>query len=158
MLANHWSLMSLHDIVSLFFHIAFCHQIDLAADRIQCQNLKVNSKQIGKEEKKEELQKITASLIMLFTLPQSVLFFSQAPQCCSLNLIGTEGATDRPWTPLATIACLLVHQLAYQLTTCRAARGWRSWAAWGHGCPSQTSITTNLMVDWWWAFPWTPCM
>jgi len=71
----HWSLMSLHDIVSLFFHIAFCHQIDLAADRIQCQNLKVNSTQIGKEEKKEELQKITANLIMLFTLPQSVLFF-----------------------------------------------------------------------------------
>jgi len=34
----------------------FAIGLDLAVDKIQCQNLKINSKQIGKEEKREEIE------------------------------------------------------------------------------------------------------
>jgi len=52
-------MTSPHDSSILHFAIG----LDLAVDRLQCQNLKINSKQIEKEEKKEVVQKIIASLI-----------------------------------------------------------------------------------------------
>ena len=49
-------MTSPHDSSILHFAIG----LDLAVDRIQCQNLKINSKQIGKEEKREELELMLA--------------------------------------------------------------------------------------------------
>ena len=64
-------MTSPHDSSILHFAIG----LDLAVDRIQCQNLKINSKQIGKEEKREELENYFQLDYVIYLAPKVFFFF-----------------------------------------------------------------------------------